>query len=60
MANKLKDFINSLITKWLEDALVFLGTVLIIFTTYKTFGLMPGNYTLGSIFILFGLLIAKK
>ena len=64
MAKALKEtlvnFIKVLLTKWLEDIFVFTGVGVIVFTTYKSFGVTIGNYSLGLIFLLIGFLIAKK
>jgi hypothetical protein len=54
------EFLKSLLTNWLEDFLIFAGVSIILLTTYQIFGLDIGNYSLGLILLIFGLVIAKK
>jgi len=64
MAKVLKEnfgiFFKVFITKWLEDFFIFLGIVIALFTTYNAFGYVIGNYSLGFVFLIFGILIAKR
>lgn len=60
MGKKIKIFIILLLTKWLEDLFILAGTSVIVATTYINFGQTVGNYLLGAILLVFGLLIAKK
>jgi hypothetical protein len=64
MAKRLRNiliaFFQNLLTKWLEDFFIFAGIAVIIGTTYKAFGSVVGNYSLGVIFLTIGFLIAKK
>lgn len=53
-------FFKSLLTNWLEDFLIFIGVFIVILTTYQKFGIEIGNYLLGFILVIFGLVIAKK
>lgn len=59
MAKKLKTLFTNLLTKWLEDFLVFTGLGFIIYTTYSL-NIVAGNYLMGFVFLLFGLILAKK
>lgn len=64
MAKKIRkicgNLIINLLTKWLEDLLIFAGIAVIIGTTYEKFGTTIGNYSLGLVLLIFGFLIAKK
>lgn len=60
LKEKLSTIINFLFKKALEDVFIFLGVALVLFTTYNTFGLTAGNYSLSAFLLLFGLIIAKK
>lgn len=60
MGKKLKSMIIILLTKWLEDLFILAGTSVIVATTYINFGEMVGNYLLGAILLVFGILIAKR
>lgn len=64
MAKALKEnigiFFKSFLAKWLEDFFIFVGVVVILFTTYQEFGCTIGNYSLGLVLLVFGFLIAKK
>ncbi|SFA54734.1 hypothetical protein SAMN05192569_10552 [Parageobacillus thermantarcticus] len=63
MAKVLKSFITkmlkSLLTEWLEDFLILIGVVIVLYNTYQHFGNVIGNYVLGAIFLLFGFAFAK-
>lgn len=56
----LSTFLKAFIEKWLEDFIVLLGVVVILATTYNSFGYMLGNYLLGIILLICGFLVAKK
>lgn len=64
MAKVLKSFITkilkSLLTEWLEDFLILIGVVIVLYNTYRHFGNVIGNYVLGAIFLLFGFAFAKR
>jgi uncharacterized membrane protein YobD (UPF0266 family) len=64
MAKALKNFISkvlkSLLTDWLEDFLILIGVVIILYNTYHHFGDTAGNYLLGALFLLFGFAFAKR
>jgi uncharacterized membrane protein YobD (UPF0266 family) len=64
MAKALKSFVakmlKSLLTEWLEDFLILIGVVIILYNTYHHFGETAGNYLLGAIFLLFGFAFAKR
>jgi uncharacterized membrane protein YobD (UPF0266 family) len=64
MAKVLKSFVTkmlkSLLTEWLEDFLILIGVVVILYNTYHHFGETAGNYLLGVIFLLFGFAFAKR
>lgn len=53
-------FFKSLLSNWLEDFLIFVGVAIALITTYEHFGTVIGNYSLGFVLVLFGLVIAKK
>jgi len=60
MGKKLKSIIVNLLTRWLEDLFIVAGVSVVVATTYINFGQMVGNYLLGAVLLVFGLLIAKK
>jgi hypothetical protein len=60
LKNKIGAFLKSLVTKWLEDIFIFLGIILILITTYNRFGEVIGNYSLGFVLLVLGLVFAKK
>ena len=64
MAKVLKEsltkFFKNLVTDWLEDLFILLGVLIILITTYREFGYMVGNYSLGIVLLVCGLLFAKK
>lgn len=64
MAKVLKNFVTkvlkSLLTEWLEDFLILIGVVIVLYNTYQHFGNAIGNYVLGAIFLLFGFAFAKR
>jgi hypothetical protein len=60
LRKNIKSFFKNLLTKWLEDFFIFIGIGLILITTYQKFGDTIGNYLLGLILLLLGLLLAKK
>jgi hypothetical protein len=64
MAKKLKkvlgNLVKNLLTRWLEDLFILAGIAVILGTTYSTFGITVGNYSLGIILLVFGFLLAKK
>lgn len=53
-------FLKYLFTNWLEDFLIFVGVAIALITTYQKFGIDVGNYLLGFVLVIFGLVIAKK
>ncbi len=55
MKNKLKE----LISLYLEDIFIFIGLIIVLFTTYRI-NTVVSNYLLGAIFILTGLIISKS
>jgi len=63
MAQLIKEFLISLYTVFvndlLADFLILAGITLIVFTTYKI-NIIAGNYLLGAILLLIGILIAKS
>lgn len=54
------NFFKSLFTKWIEDLFVFMGILIIVYTTYKSFGITVGNYSIGIILLYIGLILAKR
>ena len=68
MAKVIKNFIIAFITgfftNWLEDFLILLGVGIIIFTTYLIkaveINILAGNYLLGFVLILIGVILAKR
>lgn len=68
MAKVIKSFIiaffTAFFTKWLEDFFIFVGVGLIVFTTYKItimdINILAGNYLLGLVLMLIGILLAKR
>lgn len=63
MANLIKKFLISFIKVFvndlLADFLILVGISWIVFTTYKI-NIIVGNYLLGAILLLIGILIAKS
>lgn len=63
MAQLIKEFLISLYTVFvndlLADFLILVGISWIVFTTYKI-NIIAGNYLLGAILLLIGILIAKS
>jgi len=51
--------LSNLLSKWLEDLFVFVGTAFIVATTYSI-NELAGNYLLGVVLVAVGLLLAKK
>lgn len=68
MAKVIKNFIiafaTGFFTNWLEDFLILTGIGIIIFTTYLIkaveINILAGNYLLGFVLILIGILLAKR
>ena len=60
MSKKIKSIIVNLLTRWLEDLFIVAGVSVVVATTYINFGQMVGDYLLGAVLLVFGLLIAKK
>lgn len=63
IAQLIKEFLISLYTVFvndlLADFLILVGISWIVFTTYKI-NIIAGNYLLGAILLLIGILIAKS
>lgn len=63
IAQLIKEFLISLYTVFvndlLADFLILAGITWIVFTTYKI-NIIAGNYLLGAILLLIGILIAKS
>ena len=68
MAKAIKDFIiaffTTFFTKWLADFLIFTGIALIIANTYLISvipsNILAGNYLLGAVLIVLGVIFAKR
>jgi len=58
IANLLKEFFISLFTKGLADLLIVIGLAFIVWNTYSI-SILIGNYLLGTVILLIGLLIAR-
>ena len=63
MASLIKDFLISFlkifVNELLADFLILAGITWIVFTTYKI-NVIAGNYLLGAILLLIGILVAKS
>jgi len=60
LKKNLISFFKDLVANWLEDFFIFAGVLIVLFTTYQEFGYTAGNYALGCVLLVCGLLIAKK
>ncbi|MBD7937144.1 hypothetical protein H9655_08880 [Cytobacillus sp. Sa5YUA1] len=68
MAKTIKNFIVSFVTafftKWLEDFFIFVGVAVIVINTYLIttvdVNIIAGNYLLGLILIILGVVLAKQ
>ena len=68
MAKVIKNFIIAFVTgfftNWLEDFLILMGIGIIIFNTYLItvvdVNILAGNYLLGAVLILIGVILAKR
>ncbi|MEK4199091.1 MULTISPECIES: hypothetical protein [Cytobacillus] len=68
MAKTIKNFIISFFTafftKWLEDFFIFVGVAVIVINTYLIttveVNIIAGNYLLGLILIILGVVLAKQ
>ena len=57
--NFLITFIQSFFSKWLEDFFIAVGVAVVIYTTYQL-SVIAGNYLFGVVFILTGIILAKR
>lgn len=59
MVKEIKQFFNTLLTKWLEDIFILIGISIIIGITYVIKPVLS-IYMLGGFFVLLGLILAKR
>lgn len=57
-------FFKSFFTKWIEDFFIFTGLIIVIVNTYLIsvidWNILAGNYLLGLILLLAGVMLAKR
>lgn len=64
IAKAIKAFFIAFFTRWVEDVLILAGIGLIVVNTYLigvvTGNILAGNYLLGVVLILLGVVLAKR